>query len=456
MEFRRCIELLHRSGDLVDITASVSPRLEMAAIVNRVVAESQLSPALLFHAVSKSSFPCVANLFGTSDRISKILSAVDGVDISTRMAQLDSTIESFESFMDWLSIKEDFKPKRVCPPEMIRHEDFSALPEIVVWPQDAGHYLSFAVIISQTMQGKRVNCGIYRVQLHGSHRATVHFRPGSDGQKIFAEYQKNNEQMPIAIVLGCDPALMFAAVFPLGNQTSEFCFASYIRQQPIPYYTSELNTLPIPTQSEIVIQGSLDPTMTLPEGPFGNHEGSYCDVVQCPVFTLERIESRSNALMPVTMVGGPPTENMVLGSYIAELIVPLVKRQIPQVLKVYIPPETVFHGCAFVQLSVDEQIADVKKQVQSHPLFVRSKLLVFVDDLLDIDQPQQLYWRVMNHYLHNGNKMNLDNSKRIVIDTIGCSEKKLRLLQPNPEIEKKVSIRWHEFGLNSIVENRGS
>lgn len=449
MKFRCCIDSLQNNGELKEITASVSPHLEMAAIVKRMIKQSPFSPALLFRSIEESSFSCVANFFGTPVRISMILSGNDGVSLAQRMAQLDDSLDSFSSFMSWLSAVVEFEPKKVSPPEMIRLDDFTDLPAIKVWPDDAGHYLSLAVVISQTRQGQRVNCGIYRVQIHGSHQATIHFRPGSDGQKIFSEYQKYNESMPITIVLGCDPALMFAAVFPLGSHTSEFCFASYIQQEPVSFYCSELSSLPIPTPSEVVIQGSLDPAMTLPEGPFGNHEGYYSDIEQCPVFNLERIESRRDAVIPTTMVGGPPTENMVLGSYLSQLIIPLVKRQIPQVLEVFMPPETVFHGCAFIQLRVDDQLETVKQQVQAHPLFVHSKFLVFVDGEIDVNQPQELFWRVINHYRHSGFKLNSASSEQIVIDTTGRCFTQNQRLHPSTEIEKKVSSRWHELGLDS-------
>ncbi len=377
-----------------------------------------------------------------------ILTGNDGVSLAQRMERLDDSLGSFPLFMSWLSAADELKPKEVCPPEMIRLDDFTDLPAIKVWPRDAGHYLSLAVVISRTRQGERVNCGIYRVQIHGPHQATIHFRPGSDGQKIFAEYKKHNEPMPIAIVLGCDPALMFAAVFPLSAQTSEFCFASYIQQQPISFYCSELSSLPIPTPSEIVIQGSLDPTMTLPEGPFGNHEGYYSDVKQCPVFHLDRIETCANAVIPITMVGGPPTENMVLGAYISQLMIPFVKRQIPQVLDVFMPPETIFHGCAVIQLRLDDQLETVKQQVRNQPLFINSKLLVFVDSEIDAHNPQQLIWRVMNHYCHNGHKVNVGTAEQIVIDTTGCCSKQQHRLYSDAEIERQVSVRWQELGLD--------
>lgn len=449
MKFRCCINSLKSNGELQEISAPVSPHLEMAAIVKRVITQSPSPPALLFQTVQESSFSCVANLFGTHDRISKILSSKDGVSLAQRMAKLDDSLNSFTSFMSWLSAADEFKPNKVRPTEMIRLNDFSDLPAIKVWPEDAGHYLSLAVVICQTRQGQRVNCGIYRVQIHAPDQATIRFRPGSDGQRIFAEYQKYNEPMPVAIVLGCDPALLFAAVFPLSSQTSEFCFASYIKQEPVSFYCSELSSLPLPAPSEVVIQGSLDPVMTLPEGPFGNHEGYYSDIEQCPVFNLERIEARCAAVIPATMVGGPPTENMVLGSYISQLIIPLVKRQIPQVLEVFMPPETVFHGCAFVQLRVDDQLEAVKQQVRSHPLFVRSRFLVFIGDEIDINQPQQLFWRTINHYLHSGFKVNSGSAEHVVIDTIGCCLTHNHCLNSSTDVENRVSARWHELGLDA-------
>ncbi|OQY25067.1 MAG: hypothetical protein B6I37_02170 [Desulfobacteraceae bacterium 4572_35.2] len=449
MKFRCCIELLQNNGQLKEVTVPVSAQLEMAAIVKRQLTKSSSSPALLFRSIEECSFSCVANLFGTTDRISMILSGNDGDSLDQRMAQLDDGLDSFSSFMSWLSAADECKPKRVCPPDMIQLDDFSDLPAIKVWPEDAGHYLSLAVVICRTRQGQRVNCGIYRVQIHGPRQATIRFRPGSDGHRIFAEYQKHNEPMPIAIVLGCDPALMFAAVFPLSSHASELCFASYIQQQPLSFYCSELSSLPIPTPSEVVIQGSLDPAMTLPEGPFGNHEGYYSDIEQCPVFNLEHIESRRDAVIPTTMVGGPPTENMVLGSYVTQLIIPLVKRQIPQVLHIFMPPETVFHGCAFIQLHVDDQLETVKQQIQNHQLFVHSKFLVFVDDEIDVNQPQQLFWRVINHYRHSAFNVNIASTEQIVIDTTGCCLMPHQRLHSNAEIEKKVSERWHELGLDT-------
>lgn len=455
MKFRNCIDLLEEHGELVNITAPVSPHLELAAIVKRMITVSPLAPVLLFHAIESCSFPCVANLFATTDRISALLTGSDGLCLLQRMVQLDDSINSFSSFMGRISSAQEFGLRQVPAPKMVRHDDFSILPAIKVWPHDAGSYLSLAVVVCRTRQGDRVNCGIYRVQIHGARQATIRFRAGSDGQKIFAEYQKYNEPMPIAIVLGCDPALMFSAVFPLSAETSEFCFASYIQQQPICYYTSELNSLPIPSPSEIVIQGSIDPTMTLPEGPFGNHEGYYSEIEQCPVFNLERIESRCNAVIPTTMVGGPPTENMVLGSYIAQLIIPLVKREIPQVLQVVMPPETIFHGCAFIQLSVDSQIEIVKQQVRVHPLFLHSKLIIFVDVEIDIAHPSLLFWRVMNHYHHSHGRVNIGSGEQIVIDATGCCATDHRL-RSDLEIEKQVTSRWHELGLELLMLNKGS
>ncbi|MBW2184962.1 MAG: UbiD family decarboxylase, partial [Deltaproteobacteria bacterium] len=158
MKFRCCIELLQNNGELKEVTAPVSAQLEMAAIVKRQLTKSSSSPALLFRSIEECSFSCMANLFGTTDRISMILSGNDGDSLDQRMAQLDDGLDSFSSFMSWLSAADECKPKRVCPPDMIQLDDFSDLPAIKVWPEDAGHYLSLAVVICRTRQGQRVNC----------------------------------------------------------------------------------------------------------------------------------------------------------------------------------------------------------------------------------------------------------------------------------------------------------
>ena len=57
---------LRRRGELVEVSAPVSARLEVAEIHRRVIAAG--GPALLFTKVEGADVPCATNLFGTIER----------------------------------------------------------------------------------------------------------------------------------------------------------------------------------------------------------------------------------------------------------------------------------------------------------------------------------------------------------------------------------------------------
>lgn len=250
--------------------------------------------------------------------------------------------------------------------------------------------------------------------------------------------------MPVVIVLGCDPALTFSAGFPLPSEADEFQFAAFIQQSPVNVFTSEVHGLPVPTPSEFVLEGFVDPQQTLPDGPFGNHQGFYSDGVQCPTFHLHRLSARTDAILPATAIGPPPMETCVFGQAFVALILPLLQREIAQVIDIYMPAETIFVGCTLIRIRVDDEIDTVKKQLCRHPLFNHVKLLVFVDEAIDVQHPQQVFWRVMNQPLDRAVQM---NTGRIIIDATGwAKDGRKEVLYPE-QVERQVTERWQEYGL---------
>ncbi|MEA3465736.1 MAG: UbiD family decarboxylase [Thermodesulfobacteriota bacterium] len=444
MHFRHHVAQIRSYGNLITIQAPVSPTLELSAIVNRVVKQQSPSPALLFAQVCGSRWPIMFNMFGVQQRISSILSGSDGVSAGQRIRLLGNEVSGYLSFGSWLAKQPDLSPQYVESPPMIDGIDLSMLPQLQIWPEDAGSYLSMSVVISRTLSGQHVNCGMYRIQLHDSHLATIHWRPGSDGQRIFDEYRKAEQLMPVVIVLGCDPALTFSAGFPLPPEADEFQFAAFIQQTPVNVFTSKVNGLPVPTPSEFVLEGFVDPQQTMSDGPFGNHQGFYSDAVQCPTFHLHRLSARADAILPATVIGPPPMETGVLGQAFVTLILPLLQREIAQVIDIYMPLETIFVGCTFIRLRVDDEIDKAKEQLSQHPLFDRAKLLVFVDESIDVQQPQQVFWRVLNQQLDRAVQM---NTGRIVIDATGWrKDGRNEVLFPE-HVEHQVTERWREYGL---------
>ena len=66
-ELRPFLDALRARGELREVTARVSPHLELPEIHRRVIAAG--GPALLFRHVEGADLPLVTNLFGTLDRV---------------------------------------------------------------------------------------------------------------------------------------------------------------------------------------------------------------------------------------------------------------------------------------------------------------------------------------------------------------------------------------------------
>ena len=59
------------------------------------------------------------------------------------------------------------------------------------------------------------------------------------------------------------------------------------------------------------------------EGPFGDHYGYYSLAHPFPVFQVDRIYHRKNAIFPATVVGRPRQEDHYIGEYLQDLFAPL-------------------------------------------------------------------------------------------------------------------------------------
>ena len=165
------------------------------------------------------------------------------------------------------------------------------------------------------------------------------------------------ERFPVAVTLGADPATLLAAVTPVPDTLSEYAFAGLLRGQRSQLTRCIGSELHVPACAEIILEGYLEPGVTAPEGPFGDHTGYYNEVQSFPVFTVERITHRDKPIYHSTYTGRPPDEPAILGLALNEVFIPLLQKQFPEIVDFYLPPE----GCSY-RLAV----VTIKKQYPGH------------------------------------------------------------------------------------------
>lgn len=452
-DLRRFIELLEERGELVRIGAEVDPVLEIAAITDRVCKSPGGGRALFFEKVSGHDLPVLTNLFGSHRRTAWTL-GVDEVEepagrLAARLAGTPGAgaDERLRRLLGSLEGEPCRAARGACREELWPQPDLTRLPALKGWPGDGGRFLTLPLVFTRDPETGERNCGMYRMQIFDPGSAGMHWRPNSDGFRHFRAWQQRGERMPVAVALGGDPALIYAAGAPLPEGADEVAFAGFLRRQPVAMVPCLNSDLEVPAAAEIILEGFVEPGQCRPEGPFGNHTGFYVPPQPVPVFHVTVVTSRRDPLYPCTVVGPPPMENGYLAKATERLFLPLLQLDFPEIVDINLPMATIFHGCALV--AVDRHRVrspgELIRRLWRTGFFRSSRLLVLLDGKEDVRDPARAYWRVVN-LIDPGRDLIVEEGK-IGIDATGPG--KGDEVRADPAVLARVSRRWPEYGIDA-------
>lgn len=395
---------------LSTVAAPVSTRLELTELHRRVISAN--GPALrltrpLGSNARLSTLPVVANLFGTKERVAWGLGTEpDGLeDLGALLSWMRSpqpprNFSQARLLLPAVLNALQARPKIVGAPKEWRavDPDFSLLPIQTCWPGDAGPLITWPIVVSRPPgedDTSAYNLGVYRMQVIGRDRAIVRWLPMRGGAAHHRMWKAAGREMPLAIVIGADPATLLASVMPAPEGVSELALSGIIGNRRValaPCASIELN---VPTSAEIVLEGLVSPTETALEGPFGDHTGYYNAPEQYPVFKLLRVRMRDSANYLTTFTGRAPDEPSVMGAALLDVFKPLVRQQIPEIVDLWLPPEACSYRMAVI--SISKKYAGQAWRVMMGfwsllPQFSMTKMIVVVDDDIDIRSWQDVMW----------------------------------------------------------------
>lgn len=402
---REFITAVAERGELLRVAAPVSPELEITAWADRAVKRG--GPALFFENAVGSSFPVVINLFGTENRTALALGVEDIREIEAEIENLlavrppETLIEKLK-LLPLLAKLTKFPPRKVkhgpCQEVVLRGKeaDLSALPVLKCWEKDGGRYLTLPCVFTRTPDG-RPNCGMYRMQVFGPRETGMHWHPTHDGARHYRRWKERKERMPVAVAVGGDPVVTYAAGAPLPPDVDEMFLAGFLRKKPVDLVRCLTNDLYVPAEAEFVLEGWVDPAEPLRrEGPFGDHTGFYSPPDDYPVFHLEALTHRRNPLYHATVVGVPPMEDTFLGRATARIFLPFVKLSVPEIADLAFPDFGVFHNCVFVSIRKEypQQARKVMHALWGLGQLAMSKIIVAVDAHVNVHDPEEVWFQV--------------------------------------------------------------
>jgi 4-hydroxy-3-polyprenylbenzoate decarboxylase len=206
--------------------------------------------------------------------------------------------------------------------------------------------------------------------------------------------------MEVAIALGASPTLTYASTAPLPPDLDEVLLAGWLARRKTEMAKGVTVDLEVPAQAEIILEGYMDPQENRLEGPFGDHTGFYSLPDMYPVFHLTAITHRRDPIYQATLVGRPPQEDYYIGKATERLFLPLVKMVLPEVVDMSMPMQGVFHNLVFVSIkkTYPGQGRKVISALWGLMLLMLSKLIVVVDDDVNVQDLDEALWWMCNNF----------------------------------------------------------
>ncbi len=352
LDLRDFLDTLERDGDLARVRVPVDPNQEMTVIQHRVMA--QQGPALLFENVVGSPFRVAANLFGTRRR-TELAFGGDPAALGERIYRLSRTLmpPSLRGLIDArrdLAALSRVRLRRVRSGPVTAtvddSPDLTRLPVLTCWPDDGGPFFTLPLVHTTDPIDGSGNLGLYRMQRYDARSTGMHWQIEKGGGFHFHKAAAQGRHLPVSVVLGGPPALIAAAIAPLPEGIDERLLAAYMMGRPLDVIDRRTTGHRIPARAEFVLEGTVAATERRWEGPFGDHFGHYSHAADFPVFRIDRILARKDAIYPATVVGKPVQEDYYLGEALQAMTLPLLRMIRPAVADLWAYPETGFHALA--------------------------------------------------------------------------------------------------------------
>jgi 4-hydroxy-3-polyprenylbenzoate decarboxylase len=413
--FRDFLKTLDRAGELTRIAEPVDTDLLISEWADREMKSPGGGKALLFEQPlvdgKVSEVPVAINTMGSRKRIAMALGR-ESIDEIAQEIQLILKAKPPTDLREGFALLKQgihllhARPKSVrdaaCQEVVHRIDnddpDFSLrdLPILKCWPKDGGRFITLPNVHTRDPETGARNVGVYRMQVFDERATAMHWQVHKVGARHGKRYYERNERMPVAVTLGGDPALSFAATAPLPDGLDEILFAGFLRRKSIEMVKCKTIDLDVPADVDFVLEGYVQPGEMRPEGPFGDHTGYYTAVEDYPVFHLTAITHRKDAVYPTTIVGIPPMEDFYIGDAVARIFLPVFKMNFPELVDMTLPAEGVFHNLVFVSIrkQYPYQAFKVMHGLWGMGQMMFSKYIVVVDEDCDVHNTSKVLFRL--------------------------------------------------------------
>ena len=325
--------------------------------------------------VNNSEVVCYSNLISSRRDLYSFLNAKNDKEAYTKLLN---------------SIK---KPRRLDTmpfSEYFERVDFSLLdiPFIKYFREDGGYYLTGSIVIACIEEF--CNASFHRMMYVDQDKAAIRIVP-RHLYFIYSKYRAMGRDLPVAVVLGVDPAVEIAAASsaPLGVFELEVAAAISGDDKVV---KTPLYNIPVPAHSSIVLEGVISHDEFVDEGPFTDIIGLLDEKRRQPVFKLEAVYANVDGLFYHAIVPSFPEHVYLMGFPREAQIYDFVKNIAPTVRSVRLTPGS--GGWLHAVISMKQHKPGEARSIgiaviNAHPSV---KHVIVVDEDIDVDNPLMIEW----------------------------------------------------------------
>ncbi len=264
---------------------------------------------------------------------------------------------------------------------------------------DGGRYIGTGdMVITRDPEEDWINIGTYRVMIQDEQSVGVHIALAHHGAMHIRKAFERNESLKVAISVGHHPAFLSVGSMEFPYGYCEYDFVGALQGEPINVIEGPYSGLPIPAESEIVLEGEIVPGQTKFEGPFGEWTGYYASPPKAdPLIKIHSVLYRNDPIILGAPPVRPPAEHSVYRAFTraARIWDALEAAGVPGVKGVWCHPAG---GSRMLNIvSIEQKFTGHARQAgliasQCQAALYANRYTIVVDDDIDPTNTFQVLW----------------------------------------------------------------
>ncbi|MGO4278503.1 MULTISPECIES: UbiD family decarboxylase [Cupriavidus] len=370
--------------DVLTVREPVAADQDPTALVWALAAQNR-HPAIVFENVAGLATPLVTNLFASRERVGRMLGGVSPAGIHA----------------EYQARSRRMQPPRVLPSgavtDIVQEQvDLSTIPAIRHFATDRGPYITNAILIAEDPETGIGNASYHRSMLHSPTEIATSLHSRGHLWRMLQRATEAGRPLPVAMVVGAHPLFMLAGAARLPYGVDERHVAGGLFGAPLEVVRTPRYGIAVPAHAEIVLEGVIDPSARVEEGPFGEFTGYSSDRSTNNLLHVETVMRRRDAWL-VDVVGGNSAEHLNLGRIPRESeMVEKLRERFPGVTAVHYPSSgTHFHAYVALRQSRPGEARQVMLGLLGWDPYL--KTVVAVDEDVDITRDEEVLWAIATH-----------------------------------------------------------